>query len=211
MLHARHSALLAAPLLLFAMDALSFHGRRQFLFLRRTVFCCVKERSFQGPPDFTTRHARVRPSLHKRYGRAVCNFDISVCERERENIVLVGSYAKFAPNPVIRSHLLHTGDRILAKASPYDLIWSIGYRADDVPARQPSLGCDINLLGKSLHTVQRLFRGRAPPPTHHQLMSPQGALPSSRDCIFEVDRSMRQRLRPRDTSAAVFPSGYPDS
>ena len=36
-------------------------------------------------------------------------------ERERENIVLVDSYAKFAQNPTMQSHLLDTADRLLAK------------------------------------------------------------------------------------------------
>ena len=31
------------------------------------------------------------PRLHKQYGREVHNFDIAVWERERENVVLVGS------------------------------------------------------------------------------------------------------------------------
>ena len=33
--------------------------------------------------------------LYKQYGRALRNFDAIVWEHERENIVLVGSYAKF--------------------------------------------------------------------------------------------------------------------
>ena len=66
------------------------------------------------------------PRLHRVYGREVRNFDIAVGERKRENVVLVDSYAKFAQNPVILSHLLDTGDRLLAEASPYDLIWGIG-------------------------------------------------------------------------------------
>ena len=60
--------------------------------------------------------------LHKQYGREVLNFDLAACGRERENIALVGSHAKFAPNPIMQSHLLDTGDRLLAAASPYDLL-----------------------------------------------------------------------------------------
>ena len=41
------------------------------------------------------------PRLHKQYGREVRNFDAVVGEHERENIVLVGSYAKFTQNPVM--------------------------------------------------------------------------------------------------------------
>ena len=79
------------------------------------------------------------PCLHKKYEGKIRNFDLAVWEREREHIVLVGSYAKFAQNPVMQSHLLDTGDRLLAEASTYDLVWGIGYKADHVSARQPPL------------------------------------------------------------------------
>ena len=105
------------------------------------------------------------------------------------------------------SHLLDTGDRLLAEARPYDLIWVIGYRADDGSARQPPLSRGLNLLGNTLQTVRHLFRDRAPPPTRHQRLSPQSISPSSRDCIFEVHPSTRQRLSPEDTSAAAYSSG----
>ena len=59
--------------------------------------------------------------------------------------------------------------------------------------------------------MRRLFHDRALTPTSHHHLSPQGTSPSSRDCIFEVDPSTRQRLCPEDTSAATSPSGYPDS
>ena len=62
------------------------------------------------------------PRLHKQCGREVRNFVLAVWERERKKMVLVGSYAKFAQNPTTQSHLLDTGDRLLAEASPYDLI-----------------------------------------------------------------------------------------
>ena len=45
--NARHCALLAASLLLFAMDAFPFDGRRNFLFLRRAVFRCGKSHLFR--------------------------------------------------------------------------------------------------------------------------------------------------------------------
>ena len=64
------------------------------------------------------------------------------------------------------------------------------------------------LLSKALQTVRRLFRDRASPPTRHRPLFPRGNSSSSRDCIFGVDPSTRQRLCPEDTSAAASPSGY---
>ena len=62
----------------------------------------------------------------------------------------VGSCAKFAQNPVMLSHLMDTGDRLLAEGSPYDLIWRIGCMADNVSAGQPPLWLGLNLPGSTL-------------------------------------------------------------
>ena len=111
----------------------------------------------------------------------------------------------------MRTHFLDTGNKLLAEASPYDLIWGIGYRADAIPARQPPLWRGLNFLGEALQNVRRLFRDRAPPPTRPQPLSPQGTSPSSRYRIFKVDPSTRQQLCPSDTAAVASLSGYSDS
>ena len=48
------------------------------------------------------------------------------------------------------NHLLDTGDKILAEASPYGLMWGIGCRADAIPARQPPLWRGLHLSVKTL-------------------------------------------------------------
>ena len=103
-------------------------------------------------------------SLHEKYGREIRNFDLAVWEREQEKIVLVGSYAKFAQNPAVRTHLLDTGDKFLKEAGLYDLTWGIRYKVDALPASQPPLWRGLNSLGKAMQNVQRLFRDRAPSP-----------------------------------------------
>ena len=75
------------------------------------------------------------PSAHKRVGRGVRNFDNAVWDRVREDTVLVGNFAKFSQNPTMKYHLLSTGTKILAEASPFDPVWGIGLRADDPEAR----------------------------------------------------------------------------
>ena len=191
------------------MDAFSFYGQNHVLFLRRTVFRCGKKPPIQGPSHVAAHHARVRPSPSQAPWTRSLKLGYRRVERERENIVLAGPYAKFAQTPVMQPHLLDTGNRLLAEASPYNLVWGIRYRADHVFARQPRLWRGLNLLGKALQTVRHLFRDRAPPPTRHQPLSPQRDSPSSRNCIFEVDSSPRQRLCPEGTSAAASPSRYP--
>ena len=46
------------------------------------------------------------PSTHKRMGRGVRNFDSPVWDREKQNVVLAGTYAKFTQNPAMKNHLL---------------------------------------------------------------------------------------------------------
>ena len=170
---ARHRVLLAAPLLLFAMDAFPFYGRRHFLFLRQHFVTAEKGRLSRDHQTLQHIMRVSNPRLHLQYEREVHNFDLTVWECERENIAIVVSYTKFVRNPVMPSHLLDTGDRVL-EASPSDLVWGIGCRADNVSARQPPLWRGLNLLGKDLQTVRRLFRNRAPPTTRHHPLSPQG-------------------------------------
>ena len=43
-----------------------------------------------------------RPSTRKRIGRGVRNFDSAVGDREKQNAVLSGTYAKFSQNPAIK-------------------------------------------------------------------------------------------------------------
>ena len=67
--------------------------------MRGTIFRGRKNRLFS---DYRALQNIMRvsdPKLHKQYGRAVCNFDAIVWEHERENLELVGSYAKFTQNP----------------------------------------------------------------------------------------------------------------
>ena len=42
------------------------------------------------------------PREHKRLGRRVHNFDCATWDRVREDVVLVGSFAQFTQNPVMK-------------------------------------------------------------------------------------------------------------
>ena len=117
-----------------------------------------------------------------------------VWEHERENIVLVGSYAKSILTPARRQHLLGTGNRLLADASPYDTIWGISYRADHQNALCPPGWRGLNLLEKVLQIMRQCLSDRAPPPVRRQHATlPRGdPLAQGRDYIFEVDPSSQQ-------------------
>ena len=47
------------------------------------------------------------PSAGKCIGRGVRNFDSAAWDREKQNAVLSGNYAKFKQNPAMKHHLEH--------------------------------------------------------------------------------------------------------
>ena len=77
------------------------------------------------------------PREHKLFGRQVRHFDNDTWLNKRENIAFRGKLAKFSQNENLRLALLHTGERRLAEASPYDNIWGIGLRTSDPRASSP--------------------------------------------------------------------------
>ena len=88
----------------FTVEGISYSCAEQF-------FAAEKSRFLRGHQTFQNNMRMSDPRLHKQYGREDRNFDIAVWKRQRENVVLVGYYAKFAQNAVMLSHLLHTGDK----------------------------------------------------------------------------------------------------
>ena len=65
------------------------------------------------------------------------NFDFAAWDREKQHAVLSGKYVKSTQNPATKHHLLSKGNKRLAEASPPDLVWGIGRRADDPRAKDP--------------------------------------------------------------------------
>jgi len=118
------------------------------------------------------------PSAHKRIGRGVRNFDSAAWDREKQNAVLSGNYAKFTQNPAMKHHLLSTGNKRLAEASPLDPVWGIGLRADDPRAKGPRQWRGKILLGEALSAVREEIRdtetGLANPASAGWFRTPMG-------------------------------------
>ena len=98
------------------------------------------------------------PSTHKRIGRGVRNVDSAAWDREKQNAVLSGNYAKFTQNPAVKHHLLSSGNKRLAEASPLDPVWGIGLRADGPRAKDPRQWRGKKLLGEALSAVREKIR-----------------------------------------------------
>ena len=72
--------------------------------------------------------------------------------------MLSGSYAKFTQNPAMKHHLLSTGNKRLAEASPMDPVWGIGLRTDDPQAKGPRQWRGSILLGEAPSAVREEIR-----------------------------------------------------
>jgi ribA/ribD-fused uncharacterized protein len=97
------------------------------------------------------------PNDAKTLGRKVRGFDDGVWKRERFDIVVAGSVAKFGQHADLREFLVGTGDRILVEASPVDRIWGIGLSARDASADEPALWRGLNLLGYALMRARTIL------------------------------------------------------
>jgi ribA/ribD-fused uncharacterized protein len=100
--------------------------------------------------------AAETPADAKKLGRAVRGFDQDVWVKQRYDIVVRGSIAKFGGR--LREFLLSTGDKVLVEAAPRDVIWGIGLGKDNPRAQDPNTWRGQNLLGFALMDARAALR-----------------------------------------------------
>jgi len=105
------------------------------------------------------------PKTQKDLGRLVKNYDDKVWSEYRFDIMVDGLFEKFNQIPKLKQALLDTGDTILAEASPYDLVWGIGWLATDPQAQDQEKWRGQNLLGKVLMKVRDIINASNKPCT----------------------------------------------
>ncbi|MEZ5039963.1 MAG: NADAR family protein [Saprospiraceae bacterium] len=94
------------------------------------------------------------PSNQQKLGREINGFIPEMWDRHKVGIVWYGNYLKFSQHEDLKNRLLATGNRTMAEASPYDLIWGIGLRSSDDLALDERNWKGQNLLGKVLMSVR---------------------------------------------------------
>lgn len=171
----------------FTVDGVSYNCAEQF-------FASEKARLFGDADALRNITGAHDPRLHKRYDRVVRGFDPIIWDSERENIVLMDSYAKFSQNPAMRHQLLASGDKLLVEASPADSIWSVGLRADHPDILHSSTWRGLNLLGSALQKVRHMLSFREPSHTRSVRLSSSTQSPPVRSEVHEVHPSTHQRL-----------------
>lgn len=98
--------------------------------------------------------AAKSPAEAKDLGRQVKNFNESIWNEKRFEIVVEGNFHKFSQNEELKAFLVDTKKWVLVEASPVDKIWGIGLTAESDKAENPLLWNGLNLLGFALMEVR---------------------------------------------------------
>ena len=97
------------------------------------------------------------PGKAKALGRQILNFDQSIWNHSKYDIVVQGNLHKFSQHKELGDFLRKTGKRVLVEASPVDKIWGVGLAQDDPMIEKPSKWNGENLLGFALMSVRDLI------------------------------------------------------
>ena len=99
-----------------------------------------------------------KPAAVKALGRKIKDFDPSVWDAHKREIVVKGNVHKFEQNLELKAFLLATGNKIIVEASPVDAIWGIGLSPENPKALNPATWQGENLLGFALMEVRDLLK-----------------------------------------------------
>lgn len=94
------------------------------------------------------------PKVVKQLGREVRNYDDTIWSKERLKVVYDGNYAKFSQNESLRNYILHTKDKVLVEASPFDAIWGVKLNKESPLIKNPNNWLGENYLGFTLMAVR---------------------------------------------------------
>lgn len=98
------------------------------------------------------------PKNQQVLGRTIANFDQSIWDNQKFGIVWYGNFLKFSQHNDLKKRLLETGDKIIAEASPYDLVWGVGLAAEDDNILDKINWQGENLLGRVLMSVREAVK-----------------------------------------------------
>lgn len=131
----------------FEVDGIPYHTTEQYMM-------ASKARLFGDDAVFQEIMAAYHPHDYKKLGRKVRNFEPTLWDARKYNIVVEGNIAKFCQNPELKEFLLSTGEAIIVEASPYDKIWGIGMDKDQAMKASVNQWQGENLLGCALMEVR---------------------------------------------------------
>lgn len=133
-----------------APDGIQYNCCEQYMMYQKALLFGDMEtaRKILNEPD---------PASQQALGRTVQNFDPEIWAQHKLCIVWYGNFLKFSQHDDLRERLKATGNRILAEASPFDLVWGVGLKDDDDRILDPTNWTGQNLLGKVLMSIRALM------------------------------------------------------
>ena len=103
----------------------------------------------------------TNPSEMKQQGRRVKNFDITLWDKHKLDIVIKGNYLRFSQNAhELRKLMAFDENLTFVEASPYDQVWGIGLDENEDNINDPSTWLGENLLGVALTHVRNVFASK---------------------------------------------------
>lgn len=131
----------------FAVDGMTYNCAEQYMMAE-------KARIFGDEAVRTKILAASDPSVIKKLGRKVSNFDAKVWDEQSIEVVYNGNLHKFSQNKKLKEYLLSTGKSTFVEASPFDKICGIGMSEEEVGINIPHFWKGENRLGFILMEVR---------------------------------------------------------
>jgi len=94
------------------------------------------------------------PYTIKKYGKQVNNFDKSIWDKEKYELIKKGIRFKFSQNIKLRKKLIQTGNKNIYEATQYDKLWGRGMTMQEAKEIEDANFPGENLLGKALMEIR---------------------------------------------------------
>jgi len=132
-------------------EAIRYTSAEQYMMYRKAIL-------FNDAAIAKEILARTNPFMIKNLGRRIANFNATIWDNAKFDIVVKANQLKFAQNTELFIFLLLTQDKILVEASPVDCVWGIGLDEHNPDRFYPDRWKGENLLGKALMQARELLR-----------------------------------------------------
>jgi ribA/ribD-fused uncharacterized protein len=131
----------------FIVNNITYTCNEQYLMAQKAVL-------FNDLDAFSQIMNTTKPTIMKKFGRKVKNFNDEIWKLNRNRILYEGLIEKFKQNDSLKQSLIQTKSLILVEASPYDRIYGVGLGQNDDRILDETKWLGKNLLGQILMQVR---------------------------------------------------------
>ncbi|GAB2841073.1 NADAR family protein [Ferruginibacter profundus] len=128
----------------FIVDGITYPTAEHWMMAQKALL-------FKDEEQYQNIISTDSPAKAKKLGRLVKNFEGELWGAKAFAFVVEGNLHKFSQHENLKQFLLHTGNRVIVEASPFDKIWGIGTKTHEA---DPLKWKGVNLLGFALMEVR---------------------------------------------------------